>query len=113
MYMLLQELKSASGRHYSLHLVFKLRGKPAPSTRPRRVRRTPSRGGGPVAVRPSQNPSVNEPVAQTYLIQVEILDPDGSILPNTQAKVKIHLQWRSGAWWVTQKIASALDWGLW
>ncbi|MCE9533936.1 MAG: hypothetical protein K8T89_22850 [Planctomycetes bacterium] len=72
-----------------------------------------SRGGGPVAVRPSQNPEANEPVAQTYLIQVEILDPDATILPGTQAKVKIHLRWRSAAWWVGQKIASALDWGLW
>ncbi len=72
-----------------------------------------SRGGGPVAVRPSENPSVNEPVAQTYLIQVELLDPDGSIIPGTQARVKIHLQWRTPAWWAGQKIASALDWGLW
>ena len=72
-----------------------------------------SRGGGSVAVRPSENQSVNEPVAQTYLIQVEILDPDGTITPGSQAKVKIHLRWRSAAWWVAQKVASALDWGLW
>jgi putative peptide zinc metalloprotease protein len=72
-----------------------------------------SRGGGPIATRPSQNPEVNEPIAQTYLIQVEILDPDGTILPGSQAKVKIFLRWRSAAWWVGQKIASALEWGLW
>jgi len=72
-----------------------------------------SRGGGPVAVRPSQNPEVNEPVAQTYLIQVEIHDPDETIIPGTQGKVKIHLRWRSAAWWAGQKVASALDWGLW
>jgi len=76
-----------------------------------------SRGGGPVAIRPAQdqnqNSNRNEPVAQTYLIQVEVLDPDGTILPGVQAKVKIHLGWRSGAWWVNQKLASALDWGLW
>jgi putative peptide zinc metalloprotease protein len=72
-----------------------------------------SRAGGPVAIRPSQNSGVNEPVAQTYIVQVEILDPDASILPGTQAKVKIHLHWRSAAWWVGQKLASALDWGLW
>ena len=72
-----------------------------------------SRGGGPVAVRPSENQGANEPVAQTYVIQVEIVDVDGAILPGTQARVKIHLRWRSASWWCAQKIASALDWGLW
>ncbi len=72
-----------------------------------------SRGGGPVAVKPAQDPNMNEPVAQTYLVQVEILDVDGTIIPGQQATVKIHLRWRSAAWWCGQKIASALDWGLW
>jgi putative peptide zinc metalloprotease protein len=72
-----------------------------------------SHGNGPVAVRPSQDTRVNEPVAQTYLVTVELLDPDESILPGMHAKVKIHLRWRSAGWWVGQKIASALDWGLW
>jgi putative peptide zinc metalloprotease protein len=72
-----------------------------------------SKGGGPIAVRPGNNPHVNEPVAQTYLVQVEILDPDRSIVPGSQAKVKIHLRWKTAASWVGQKIASALDWPLW
>lgn len=73
-----------------------------------------SRGGGPVAVRPpSGNSTVNEPLTQTYLIQVEILDPDRSIVSGNQAKVKIHLRWRTAAWWVGRKVASALDWALW
>jgi putative peptide zinc metalloprotease protein len=72
-----------------------------------------SRGGGTVAVRPSENQNMNEPVAQTYLIHVEILDPDGTITPGSPAKVKIHLRWRSAAWWVAQKVASALNLGLW
>jgi putative peptide zinc metalloprotease protein len=72
-----------------------------------------SSGGGPIAVRPSHNPGVNEPVAQTYLIQVEILDPDRSIVPGSHAKVKIYLRWKTAASWVGQKIASALDWALW
>ena len=72
-----------------------------------------SRGGGSVAVKPSQNPNTNEPVAQTYVIQVELLDPDSTIIPGTQAKVKVHLQWHSAAWWVKHQIASALEWGLW
>jgi putative peptide zinc metalloprotease protein len=72
-----------------------------------------SRGGGPVAVKPSDNPGVNEPVAQTYVVSVEIIDPDRTIIPGTQAKVKVYLRWRSAAWWVGQKVASALEWGLW
>jgi putative peptide zinc metalloprotease protein len=72
-----------------------------------------SRGGGPVAVRPSERQNSNEPVTQTYLIQVELMDPDGTLVPGAQAKVKIHLKWRTAASWVAQKIASALDVGLW
>jgi putative peptide zinc metalloprotease protein len=72
-----------------------------------------SRGGGPIATKPSQNPNASEPVAQTYLITVEINEPDGTMIPGVQAKVKIHLRWRSAAWWCGQKIASALEIGLW
>jgi len=71
-----------------------------------------SRGGGPLAVRPSQDPSRNEPLAQTYVVTVEILDPDTTILSGTQANVKIHNEWKSGWWWVRRSIASALDWGI-
>jgi putative peptide zinc metalloprotease protein len=72
-----------------------------------------SKGGGPLATKGSANPNVYEPVAQTYLVQVEVLDPDGSITPGTLGTVKIHLRWRSAAWWCGQKIATALDWGIW
>jgi len=70
------------------------------------------RGGGPLAVKPSDDPNVLVPLAQTYLLEVEITDPDGAIKPGQLAVVKVHAKWRSGAWWVGQTLANALDIGL-
>ena len=58
------------------------------------------RGGGPLAVKPSEDPNVLVPLAQTYLVEVELTDPDAAIDPGQLAMVKIHAKWRSGAWWV-------------
>jgi putative peptide zinc metalloprotease protein len=70
------------------------------------------RGGGPLAVKPSEDPNVLIPLAQTYLLEVEIDDPDGAIKPGQLCVVKVHAKWRSGAWWVGQTLANALDLGL-
>jgi putative peptide zinc metalloprotease protein len=70
------------------------------------------RGGGPLAVKPSDDPNQLIPLAQTYLVEVEITDPDAAIKPGQLAVVKIHAKWRSGAWWVSQTLANALDIGL-
>jgi len=70
------------------------------------------RGGGTLAVRPNGDPNVIQPLAQTYLISIDILDPDGTLTPGTLAEVKIHTKWRSAAWWAWRGIASALDLGL-
>jgi putative peptide zinc metalloprotease protein len=70
------------------------------------------RGGGPLAVKPGGDPNVLVPLAQVYLVEVEILDPDAAIDPGQLAAVKIHAKWRSGAWWVGRAIANALDWGF-
>ena len=70
------------------------------------------RGGGPLAVKPGGDPNVLVPLAQVYLVEVEILDPDAAIDPGQLAVVKIHAKWRSGAWWVGRAIANALDWGF-
>jgi putative peptide zinc metalloprotease protein len=70
------------------------------------------RGGGPLAVKPSEDPNQLIPLAQTYLVEVEITDPDAAIRPGQLAVVKIHAKWRSGAWWVGQTLANALDIGL-
>lgn len=70
-------------------------------------------GGGSLATKPASDPNVHQPLIQTYLIPVEIENPDNTILPGTMAVVKIHLKWRSAAWWAWRSIASALDVGLW
>jgi putative peptide zinc metalloprotease protein len=70
------------------------------------------RGGGPLAVKPGGDPNVLVPLAQVYLVEVEVLDPDAAIDPGQLASVKIHAKWRSGAWWVGRAIANALDWGF-
>jgi putative peptide zinc metalloprotease protein len=71
------------------------------------------RGGGSVATKPGGDPNVHTPLVQTYVVVVEIDDPDDTLTPGTMATVKIHNEWRSTAWWVWRNIASALDVGLW
>ena len=70
------------------------------------------RGGGPLAVKPSQDPNLLQPLAQTYLVEVEVSDPDSAVKPGQLAVVKIHARWRSAAWWVGQTLANALDIGF-
>lgn len=71
------------------------------------------RGGGPLAVtQGGEDGQEMTPVAPTYLVEVEILDPDASIRPGTLVQVKVFCQWRSGAWWVIRKLAEATDVGL-
>ncbi len=70
------------------------------------------RGGGPLAVKPGGDPNILQPLAQVYLIDVEVLDPDKAIDPGQHAVVKIHTKWRSAAWWLGRTIANALDVGL-
>jgi putative peptide zinc metalloprotease protein len=72
-----------------------------------------SRGGGDVATKPGGDPNVHQPLVQTYLIPVEVEDPDETLTPGTLATVKIHLQWKPAAWWAWRSMASALDVGLW
>jgi putative peptide zinc metalloprotease protein len=71
------------------------------------------RGGGPLAVQQSGDEGRDvTPVAQVYLVEVEILDPDTSIRPGTLVHAKVLCKWRSAAWWVKRKLAEALDLGL-
>jgi putative peptide zinc metalloprotease protein len=70
------------------------------------------RGGGPLAVKPGEDPNVLIPLAQTYVIEVELTDPNATIKPGQLAVVKIHAKWRSAAWWVGQALANALDIGF-
>lgn len=71
------------------------------------------RGGGPLAVKPSgENGQEMSPVAQVYVIEVELTDPDVTVRPGALVLVKVHCRWRSGAWWVGRKLSEALDIGL-
>jgi putative peptide zinc metalloprotease protein len=70
------------------------------------------RGGGPLAIKPGGDPNVFVPLAQVYLVDVDVTDPDGAVLLGQLAIVKIHTEWRSGAWWVGRALANALDIGL-
>lgn len=70
------------------------------------------RAGGTLSVKPNQDPNVLQPIQQTYLLPVEIVDPDNTITPGTSAMVKIHAKWRSAAWWVWRGIASTFKWGI-
>ncbi len=70
------------------------------------------RGGGSLAVKPHEDPNVLVPLAQVYLVEVQMLDPDEAIDPGQLAKVKIHAKWRSGAWWVARTLANAMDLGF-
>ena len=68
-----------------------------------------SKGGGPVAVRPSSDPSKLMPQAQVYLVAVDFEDPDEAICTGTLAQVKIHNDYHSAAWWCWRSISQAVD----
>jgi putative peptide zinc metalloprotease protein len=71
------------------------------------------RGGGPIAVKQSgDGGQETTPVAQVYLVEVELTDPDASVRPGTLVQVKVYCKWRSAGWWVKRKLAEALDLGL-
>jgi putative peptide zinc metalloprotease protein len=70
------------------------------------------RGGGPLAIKPGGDPNILVPLAQVYIVDLDVTDPDGSVLLGQISVVKIHTQWRSGAWWVGRALANALDIGL-
>ena len=71
------------------------------------------RMGGPLAVKQSGDGGQEvTPVAQVYLIEVDLLDPDGTIRPGTLVNATIHCRWRSTAWWVGRALATAMDLGL-
>jgi putative peptide zinc metalloprotease protein len=70
------------------------------------------RGGGTLATKPNQNPNINEPLVQTYLLPIELVDNDSTFCPGVIVTVKIHNEWRSLSWWCWEKLASALNWGV-
>jgi len=72
-----------------------------------------NRGGGTVAVQQSgEGGQELTPVAQVYLVEVELTDPDASIIAGALVNVKIHCNWRTMGWWLKRAAAEALDAGL-
>jgi putative peptide zinc metalloprotease protein len=71
------------------------------------------RGGGPLAVKQSgeQGQEVS-PLVQTYLVEVDVLDPDATMRPGTLVQTVIETKWRSLGWWTGRALATALDIGL-
>jgi putative peptide zinc metalloprotease protein len=65
--------------------------------------------GGPLAARPNTEKNQFVPATQQYLVTIEFLDPDDFIHPGTLAKVKIHCEWQSCAWWVWRWASSTFD----
>jgi putative peptide zinc metalloprotease protein len=68
-----------------------------------------SKAGGPVAVKPSNDPNQLAPQAQVYLVSVDLDQPDSAIVLGSLAQVKIHCEYRSTAWWLYRTIASTFD----
>jgi putative peptide zinc metalloprotease protein len=71
-----------------------------------------TRGGGPLAIKPTSQPNALEPQAQVYLVGIDVLQPDAAIAPGTMAQVKIHCEYRSCAWAVWRWLSSTFDLGL-
>ncbi len=71
-----------------------------------------SKADGPVPVKPSEDPDKLIPQTQQYLVSVYIQDSDVTVPPGTRAKVKIHCQKRSLAWWAWRSICDTFNIGL-
>jgi putative peptide zinc metalloprotease protein len=80
-----------------------------------------NRAGGPVAVKAGTGAGAAGagaqsgalvPATQQYLVYVEILDPDESILPGTSAQVKIYCQPETCAHWLWRTLNETFDLGL-
>jgi putative peptide zinc metalloprotease protein len=68
-----------------------------------------SKLGGPVAVKPSEDPNHLVPQSQVFLVDVDIDEPDDAIALNTLAQVHIHCRYRSIAWWVWRTVTRTFD----
>jgi putative peptide zinc metalloprotease protein len=68
-----------------------------------------SKGGGPLAVKPSSDPNQLVPQSQVFLINVDFEEADTAVCTGTMAQVKIHNDYRSTAWWCWRSISQAID----
>jgi putative peptide zinc metalloprotease protein len=65
--------------------------------------------GGPVAVKQTSKHGLYVPVAQQYLIEIEIKDPGPTICPGALSQVKVNCRWRTTAWWAWHKVLDLFD----
>jgi putative peptide zinc metalloprotease protein len=71
-----------------------------------------NRAGGPVAVKAGAPGGALIPATQHYLVYVEIVDADESIVPGQMAQVKIHCQPETCLHWLWRTINNTFDLGL-
>lgn len=71
-----------------------------------------NKGGGPLAIKPSNDPNKLIPQAQVYLVGIDFNQPDDAIAPGSLAQVKIHNEYRSAAWWTWHTLSATFDLGL-
>jgi putative peptide zinc metalloprotease protein len=66
--------------------------------------------GGPVAVKPSDDPKAGlVPQSQVYLVDVTLEDPGEAIAMNSLAQVHVHCTYRTIGWWAWRTITSTFD----
>jgi putative peptide zinc metalloprotease protein len=68
-----------------------------------------SKGGGPLAVKPSSDPNQLVPQSQVFLIAIDFEEADTAVCTGTMAQVKIHNDYRSTAWWCWRSVSQAID----
>ncbi|MFO0965835.1 MAG: biotin/lipoyl-binding protein [Gemmataceae bacterium] len=71
-----------------------------------------TKGGGPIAVKPTGDPNHLQPQAQIFLVPIDFIDDLDIIAPGSMGQVKIHCEYRSAAWGVWRWISSTFDLGL-
>lgn len=71
-----------------------------------------SKGGGPLAVKPSADPSVLQPQSQQYMVFIDLDQSDAAVCPGTLAQVKVDCRWRTVAWWLWRTVSARFDLGL-
>jgi putative peptide zinc metalloprotease protein len=70
------------------------------------------RGGGSIAVKPGNDPRVNQPQSQVYLVEIQLDEVDPHLLPGTMVQTKVHCQWMTCGKWVWRKVSALFDLGL-
>jgi putative peptide zinc metalloprotease protein len=125
-YRLLEEDRDAlAEQHKELRVVIRVQGRDdhtwegkwGPNSLPQAEAKTipmplSNKGGGPIQVKPSNDPNQLVPMNQQYLLSFDIVDPDRAIVPGSLAQVKINCRWQSAAWWVWYKVNDTFDLGL-